>query len=440
VAYWEDVRVEPDFAAYRARDRVGGRYARYHPDRLMDLGGRTEIDAAAASTLVDATSAVYALGQRLRERHLPLLSYTLLRSESIASSWIEGLRETPRNVMAAGLEDVGTSSVSASVLRNMTAMTDAVEALRTGAWDHSAVHAVHHALLPRSAENCYRRDQVFIGGSSPLTAQFVPPPYGEVDGYMDDLLRYANESADPPVLKAAILHAQFETIHPYDDGNGRIGRALFHGVLARAGAVDSGVVPLSMALREDKDGYVAALTAFRHGSQSAQATVDANSRLVTFLMNAVLDAVGIAQDVIRDVEGVLERWAPHLARYRVDSSIHRIVALAIEQPVLTAGYVMERLRVTRPTAMTNIAELVRAGILQRAGGRFRRQEVFQATDVLRVMEDYLPGVQTVSLPALPSTPAGRSYGGPRCGRLLPRKGVPCTLPLGHAGSCRDTAG
>ncbi|GAA3809098.1 Fic family protein [Cellulomonas soli] len=432
MAHWERVSVPPDSRGVNRRERQGGSYLRYHPD-LLPAAAR-QMSAEVNELVVDASARVAALGQRLRDRPLRLLYATLLRSESIASSWIEGLRDTPRNVMAARVDDVdGASGTSREVVRNLDAMEQRVDALVKPAWTHQDVHAVHESLLAHRSDGRYRNRQVYIGGSSPLTAQYLAPPEDEVVGYMDDLLRFVNTAGDPPLVKAALVHAQFETIHPYEDGNGRTGRVLFHGVLARAGTVDQGVLPLSLVLRDDVEGYVRALTAFRHDGREPEAATEA---FLTFFMDAVLRAADLADETIDEVVRITEHWRPYVARLRTDSKVHDVLDLLTEQPVLTRGYISQHLGVTAQTAIKALAELEKVGIVQRAGGRYRRQQVFQAGEVLALMDRYVPGPPTVHVPPPPVEVPVRRYGGPRCGHQLPRKGVPCTLPVGHPGPHR----
>lgn len=432
---WERVTVPPDFQGVTRRDREGGSYRRYHPTPLPRTPWSRSPELG--ELVADASSRVAALGQRLRDRPVPLLYATLLRSESIASSWIEGLRETPRNIMAARIEDVtGTSATSRSVLRNVDAMERSVVALTKPTWTDDDVHAVHRALLDARSDGRYRDRQVYIGGSSPLTAQYVAPPHDDVAGHMADLLDFVSVAGDPPLVKAALVHAQFETIHPYDDGNGRTGRVLFHGVLARSGLVDQGVLPLSLVLRDDAAGYVRALTAFRPDGDDPRVLGAAREVYLGFSLEAVLRAAAIAEDVIDEVEDLVARWRPYVQGLRSDSSVHRLLDLLVEQPVLTHGHVMDRLRITRAAATNALGELERVGVVQRSGGRYRRQPVYQANQVLRLMDEYVPGPPSVPEPAGPPEVPARRHGGPRCGVVLPRRGEPCTLPAGHRGQHR----
>lgn len=429
---WERVRVAPDFQGVTRREREGGSYLRYHPDLLPSTPPSTSPELG--ELIADASARVAALGQRLRDRPMPLLYATLLRSESIASSWIEGLRETPRNVVAARLEGVhGPGSTSRRVLRNIEAMEESVTALVKQVWTDEDVHAIHRSLLTNRSDGRYRDRQVYIGGTSPLSAEYVAPPASEVDAYMDDLLHFVNVAGDTPLVKAALVHAQFEAIHPYEDGNGRTGRVLFHGVLARAAMVDQGVLPLSLVLRDDIDGYIGALTAFRHDGGRPD---EAREALLTFFMHAVLRAADIADEAIADVDLTVARWQPYVERLRADSSVHRVIGILTEQPVITQGYITERLGVTRATATNALAELEKVGILQRSGGRYKRQPVYQAGDVLALMDSFVPGPPSVAPPSTPLEIPVRRYRGPRCTHVLPRKGVPCMLPVGHPGPHR----
>ena len=167
---------------------------------------------------------------------------TTLRSESIASSWIEGIRATRERSPRPDRDEAASHSAS-QIVRNVTAMREAIDLLGSGAWASEHILHIHHDLLPWHPR-AYRRDQVWVGGTNKLNADYAAPPADKVGPYVGDLLTYANTSGDLPVVQAAIIHAQFETIHPFNDGNGRVGRTLVHGILKRAGLVDGGVIPL----------------------------------------------------------------------------------------------------------------------------------------------------------------------------------------------------
>jgi filamentation induced by cAMP protein fic len=201
----------------------------------------------------------------------------LLRSEAIASSRIEGVAPSAHRVALAELaqqEEVrGLSEQARAVARNVTLVRAAVEEL-SGAQPVTAdrLLALHRSLLPDSPEHHGTRStQNWVGGSSyhPLDADFVPPPPELVPDLVADLLTYLNGDTHAPLIQAALVHAQFETIHPFADGNGRVGRELIHTVLTRRGLLAGMILPTSPVLSTLSDEYVEALSRFRKAGDPA---------------------------------------------------------------------------------------------------------------------------------------------------------------------------
>ena len=142
-------------------------------------------------------------------------------------------------------------------------MREAIDLLGAGAWKSDHIVAIHQDLLP------WHRQGIPQGPGMDRWHEQVQrrlrcAPADKVDSYIDDLLEYANTTGDLPVVQAAVIHAQPETIHPFEDGNGRVGRALVHGILKRSGLIDGGVIPLSTAFRNDERGYINALNNYRY--------------------------------------------------------------------------------------------------------------------------------------------------------------------------------
>jgi len=427
MAYWERVHVPPDFQGVTRSERQGGSYLRYHPDLL--IGTPNELDPALAEYAAEVSTALGQLGERLRANPLPILYSTMIRSESIASSWIEGIRETPRAVAVAQIGDEGASSSASQIVANVTAMREAIELLGAGSWEHEHIEQIHHDLLPRHRRG-YRRDQVWVGGRHKLNAQYTAPPPEKVQLYMDDLLAYANTSGDLPVIAAAIVHAQFETIHPFTDGNGRVGRALAHGVLKRAGLIDNGVIALSTAFRDDERGYVAALTSYRYDGDGRAPAL--NAYLERFL-HYVATATAAADAYVDAALAIHSRWRTAVAGVRKDSSLHQAVDLVVENPVISASFLGERLGVSLVSSHKLVQKLVAAGIVVPATGRkLRRSALYQAEDILGLLE---LGSEPASEPAAGVAAAGVAAGGPtvlhRCGH--PTAKGPCQNRVAVAG-------
>lgn len=379
MAHWERVPVLPDFAGATRAERQGGSYLRYHPDRLASVSNTLAPEVLERAT--DVSTAVARLGGRLRANPLPVLYSTALRSESISSSWIEGIRATVRDVAVAQISDEAASHTAHQIVRNVAAMRDAIAVLGAGRWEHDHLWGIHHELLPWQPEG-YRHDQVWIGGTNKLNAHYAAPPGPTVHSYVEDLLDYANTSGDSPVVLAALIHAQFETIHPFEDGNGRVGRALVHGVLKRAGLIDGGVIALSTALRNDVKGYVDALTSYRYdGDERAPALNDYVGRFLVYLESATASAEHFADAAT----GLHDRWRATVVGVRSDAALHRALDLLTENPVVTARFLAENLELSLRRAEKLVHQLQEVEILSPATGKYRRSPLYQADDVLALL-------------------------------------------------------
>ncbi|HEY9377906.1 MAG TPA: Fic family protein, partial [Jiangellaceae bacterium] len=259
------------------RDRQGCEYRAYLPDPLVSRLFRFDGDVAA-----DIADAEAAIG-RLNTTAIALvdteaLARLLLRAESVASSYIEGLVIGGRRLLraeAARLSDDSSGDVTADeVLGNIDAITWAIHTLSAApAVTVDGLLGVHRRLLAgtRLAEHAgrIRTEQNWIGGSSfnPCSAAFVPPPHDHVERLLSDLCAFVNDDALPAVAQAAIAHAQFETIHPFVDGNGRTGRALIHVILRRRGLTPRLLPPISLVLATWSHSYVEGLTATRYSGR-----------------------------------------------------------------------------------------------------------------------------------------------------------------------------
>ena len=177
----------------------------------------------------------------------------LLRSESAASSRIENLTASARSIAEAELPGGKGKANAELIVANTAAMTAAVALSDTV--DAAAILTMHVALMggqPRHTPGQWRTEQVWIGGgNSPLSAQFVPPSHTRVPAAIDDLMTFAARDDVPLLAQIAVAHAQFETIHPFTDGNGRTGRALVQAMLRNKGLTRQVTVPVSAGLLAD---------------------------------------------------------------------------------------------------------------------------------------------------------------------------------------------
>ncbi len=350
------------------RDRAPGRYLAYVPDTLGER--LPQVGAEARQAGEDALAVLARADERIGSRG-GYLNHLLIRSESISSSWIEGNRVAPKQLAIAELLHSGPA-VALEVAANVRATEDAVAAMSDPARPLTAADIVdlQHVVAPDLPKGL-RAEQNWVGGPgwSPLRADFVPPPPGEVPRLVDDLARFLTATDGNPVVRAAIAHAQFETIHPFIDGNGRTGRALIHTVLRRGDALRNILIPISTVFAGDTDAYIGGLSAFR----------DQPQRLDDWIIGFCQAAQIAADNAIRlaaDVEALDEAVHQDLVRHRADlgltpaqprrgAVVLRILHNLAAEPVLTVESAAARHGVTPPAAHAALVELAAAGILTR---------------------------------------------------------------------------
>lgn len=364
----ERLWVPEDTGQLNRKDRTPGKYFAYVPDELGTalpiIGG--EAQRAAEDALALLARADERIGENGR-----FLNHLLIRSESISSSWIEGNRITPKKLAIAELLQQGTR-VALDVIGNVRATEAAIAGLsdRSQAVTVADIEALQHAIEP-TLEPGLREEQNWVGGSgwSPLRADFVPPPESEVPRLVADLARFVTATEGNPVVRAAIAHAQFETIHPFIDGNGRTGRALIHTVLKRADALRNTLIPISTVFAGDTNAYIAGLGDYRADPWRLDAWIIAFARAAEL---AAQNAVQLAADIRlldgRTVEALVAHRAAagvSPARPRADAVSLRILASLATDPVLTIDTVATRFGVSTTAAQRALAELADAGILAR---------------------------------------------------------------------------
>jgi len=372
--------------SWDAPDRSGQRAGRYHPYVPDPLEGRPlSVDSRIARQAASVEAAVRALADGPGARGLEGLARFLLRSEAIASSRIEGLQVSAQQVALAEFAD--SEGVPArGFTANARLVANNIAALRRSAVDLAAAPEVsvegvvdlHRALLPDDRHPGLREVQNWIGGDDwhPLGADFVPPPPDRVPALMADLVEYMNGGVHAPLIQAAMAHAQFETVHPFTDGNGRVGRALIHAVLSRRGLTRTAVVPVSLVLLTRSEEYVAGLTAYRYlgpaDSNAAQAGV---AEWLRVFLDAVDVAARQALKFAHALTELHERWAQrhrdHRRRSglrpqpRTDAAVARLLDLLPEVPVMTARAAQRLLNVSFPATRSALEELAEVGIVHR---------------------------------------------------------------------------
>lgn len=374
------------------RDRQPCRYEAYVPDPL--IGREFTFEGTVAADVSDAEAAIARLNATARSLvDTEALARILLRAESVASSKIEGLVVGPRRLLKAEvLRHVGddpTDVTAAEVLGNIDAMTYAISTV-TGGADITVdiLLEVHRRLLAGTGLDSHagrvRGEQNWIGGSShnPCSAAFVPPPPEYVPELLDDLADFCNQDTLPPVAQAAIAHAQFETIHPFVDGNGRTGRALIQLVLRRRGLAPRVLPPISLVLATRSRSYISGLSATRYkGSPTTHQARDGINAWVGEFASATTRAVIDADAFEQNAAAIEARWRSRIGRVRRGSSVDLLLSALLGAPVITATSAARV--IGRSFIQTNsaIARLTAVGVLKQTTVG-RRNRAFEAGDII----------------------------------------------------------
>ena len=374
------------------RDNRGCDYEAYVPDRLV---GRTfSFDGTVAADVASAEAAITRLNLEATSLvDTEALARILLRAESVASSRIEGLQIGARHLLRAeALREFGESPANAKaveVLGNIDAMVYGIEQIHTGdAITVELLVEIHRRLLTRTRFEEYggtfRTQQNWIGGNdyNPCTADFVPPPPEHVPELVGDLITFCNDDSLPAVAQAAIAHAQFETIHPFVDGNGRTGRALIHLVLRRRGLSPRVLPPVSLILATWAKDYIGGLAATRYGGSATSKAASAGvnlwiGRFAAACARAVNDAVAFEQKAL----AIEAEWRRQLGRIRARSAADLLLRLLVGAPVVSVNSAADL--IDRSFVRTNeaVTRLVQAGVLKQVTIG-RRNRAFEAPAII----------------------------------------------------------
>jgi Fic family protein len=386
-----------DLAAPSRRDRQPCEYEAYVPDLLV--GRRISLDGEVAADVADAEAAITRLNLEATALvDTEALARLLLRAESVASSMIEGLEVGPRRLLRAeAARELGEepSDVTAiEVLRNIDAMASTVQSL--GAGDPITVERIldfHRRLLAGTRLDEHagrtRSKQNWIGGRdyNPCSAEYVPPPPELVDNLLADLCAFCNDDSLPAVVQAALAHAQFETIHPFTDGNGRTGRALIHLVLRRRGLAQRVLPPVSLILATWARDYVEGLTATRYrGPATSKQARDGINLWVGRFAGACRRAVDDALSFEARAQEINTQWRRQLGTIRAKSATDLLLRALIGAPILTVNSAAALIGRSFPQTNAATQRLVDAAILAQVNVG-RRNRAFEAGDVIRAFMD-----------------------------------------------------
>ena len=324
--------------------------------------------------------------------HAKLLMHMLNRREAVDSSQIEGTHTQFDGLLLHELEvgtpDAVTDADADQTLNYLRAyMLGATQVQTQGrrALDTRLIGAMHSQLMngdPRAVPGEFRDVQNFIGGLKMEHARFIPPPPSEVPRLMADLDRLIRYEPDPEshytvnvLSRAPIVHAQFEAIHPFVDGNGRVGRLLFPLMF-----LGDGELPIHLATflkRRQREYYDALLEVQTQLRWSAW---------IELFLECTVASCRHTVHLLRELGTIANRWHERLEarRTRKHAVVWRLANLLLGQPVVTVSALVEHLQVTFPSANAAVAVLVDLDILRPQGQR-RRHRAFQAHEIMNIL-------------------------------------------------------
>lgn len=363
-------------ASRSARRRHRGPYRAALPPKIA--GRSVPLSSETAAVVDDAAAEVARFDAELGHEIAPFAA-VLLRSESAASSKIENLTASARAIAEAELHAHAGRNAS-MIVANERAMTAAIALAER--IDGGAILSMHSALLERTDPDIagrWRTEQVWIGGSDlgPHGAAFIPPHHRRVPAAIDDLVAFIDRDDIPVLAHAAVAHAQFETIHPFPDGNGRVGRALVHAYLRHKGLTRNVTVPISAGLLTDTDAYFAALTRYREGDPVA---------IVEQFARAAFAAIANGRRLIDDLHGIRRGWDERV-RVRRGANAWRIADVLVRHPVVNAVLIASKLGIAPQNTYRSLLPLVDAGVLVEFSDR-KRNQLWRAPEILDALDRF----------------------------------------------------
>lgn len=345
--------------------------------------------AALAIPLAEAMRAIGELQGACRRLANPyFLVGSLQRREALTSSAMEGTFTTDNELLLAevGIKSQGDDAAR-EVNNYLRALRQALAAMKTLPISHRVLCAAHKTLLsglgPRRGANKrpgeYKNEQNAIGGRSMADARFIPPPPEESRRCMDDLERYINREhrdESPAILDLALVHYQLETIHPFADGNGRVGRMLISLMAVERGLFEMPVLYMSPAFEANKDAYIDLMFGV--------STRGEWSDWVMFFFKMICESAGETITTIDRLIALQQEYRDRAAGAMRSANAVNLVDYLFERAVVTVPDVQKHLGVTYRSARNVIDKLVQVEILREVPGYYPK--LFIAFGILRVAQ------------------------------------------------------
>jgi Fic family protein len=370
---------------YRTSQSVGGEsFGAYVPKPLPPV---PPLDLSDFQTLLEqanvAVGRLDGLSSMLPDTHLFLYYY--VRKEAVVSSQIEGTQSSLSDLLlyeseeepGVPFDDVQEVSCYVKALSyGLRRMKELPLSLRLIREIHAELMASGRGSHQSPGE--FRRTQNWIGGSRPGNAAFVPPPVEELMTCLDSFEKFLHQDdlQLPVLIKAALVHVQFETIHPFLDGNGRLGRLLITLMLCSEGLLQEPLLYLSLYLKNNRDRYYSLLQAVRtEGDWEAW---------IRFFLQGVAETAQGANETARNILTLFATDLKKISDARCSLGVEKIYTCLKQSPIVTSAKIIESTRLTRPTVLRNLAVLEDLGLVREITGK-DRHKLFVYTEYLSLL-------------------------------------------------------
>jgi Fic family protein len=315
----------------------------------------------------------------------PLFLFMYVRKEALLSSQIEGTQSSLSDLLLFENDEIPLVAIDdvQEVSNYVAAMDYGLKRLREGfPLSLRLIREIHDVLLRKGRGSSmqpgeFRRTQNWIGGTRPGNALFVPPPPNELAGCLDNFEKFLHDDKTPTLIRAALAHVQFESIHPFLDGNGRLGRLLITFLLCAEGALKDPMLYLSLYLKQRRKQYYDLLQAVRdRGDWEAW---------VEFFLTGVIETANEAVETARQLLTLFEEDRARIrALGRPAASMLRVHDLLQRQPIISIVPASKQLKVTHPTVMKALANLQELEIVHEITGR-QRGRLFAYSHYMKIL-------------------------------------------------------
>jgi Uncharacterized conserved protein len=369
--------IDTDMLSRRQRKTIVDKYNASLPCKIekADFPVNSELQAEIDDALILAIRFDEML--KSKSYNIPAI---MLRSESASSSQIENLTASAKNIAIAELDSKAPKN-SRIIADNISAMKTALSL--DSEISLNLITEIHKTLLCKTNAGIagkIREQQVWVGGDnlSPGKATFVPPHSKHIKEYLTDWVTFSNRINLNPIILAAVSHAQFETIHPFIDGNGRTGRALMQRILKNNGIFKNSSLPISIGLLNKIDAYYSALNEFHNGDYIP---------IVKEISKGIVFAVQIGSSMVAKIDDMMNTWKSNI-KAKESSSIWKLIDVLVENPVVDAKFVSENLNLSLKSAYNILQDAHNFGVLKPIG-KVNQNMKFEATDITDLIDEVM---------------------------------------------------